>query len=53
MPGDKYLGAASYEFDGDDVRAGIVAVPGLTAHWIDPVIEQVYPLHLDSRPAGK
>ena len=53
MPGDKYLGAVSYEFDGDDVRAGIVAVPGLTAHWIDPVIEQVYPLHLDSRPAGK
>ena len=45
MPGDKYLGAVSYEFDGDRLSAGIVVVPGLTEHWIDPVIEQVYPLH--------
>jgi 3',5'-cyclic AMP phosphodiesterase CpdA len=52
MPGDKRLGAVSYEFDGSGLRTGIVEVPGLAEHWIDGMIEEVYPLHLDSRPAG-
>ena len=51
MPGDKHLGAVSYRFQGGEVAAAIVEVPGLTEHWIDAMIEEVYPLHLDSRPA--
>jgi hypothetical protein len=51
MPGDKQLGAACYEFDGAEFRAEIATVPGLAEHWIDSMIEEVYPLHLDSRPA--
>lgn len=51
MPGDKRLGAVSYEFQGQECRGGIVAVPGLAEHWIDNMIEDIYPLHLDSRPA--
>jgi 3',5'-cyclic AMP phosphodiesterase CpdA len=51
MPGDKRLGAVCYEFDRHQYRAKIVAVPGLTEHWIDGLIEELYPLHLDSRPA--
>lgn len=50
MPGDKRLGAVCYEFDGADCRGGLVAVPGLGEHWIDGLIEEIYPLHLDSRP---
>ena len=52
MPGDRRLGAVSYEFAGTEVRAGIVAVPGLAEHWIDGLIEELYPLHLDSRPSS-
>jgi hypothetical protein len=52
MPGEKRLGAVSYEFDGDELRVRIAEVPGLTEHWIDAIIEELYPLHLDSRPAG-
>jgi len=33
MPGDKYLGAVVYDFDGDRVAARTVAVPGLETHW--------------------
>jgi 3',5'-cyclic AMP phosphodiesterase CpdA len=51
MPGDKRLGAVSYEFQGANCRGGIVTVPGLAEHWIDNMIEDIYPLHLDSRPA--
>jgi 3',5'-cyclic AMP phosphodiesterase CpdA len=50
MPGDKRLGAVSYRFETADFRAEIVDVPGLIEHWIDDLIEEVYPLHLDSRP---
>jgi 3',5'-cyclic AMP phosphodiesterase CpdA len=52
MPGEKRLGAVSYEFDGDELRVRIAEVPELTEHWIDAIIEELYPLHLDSRPAG-
>jgi 3',5'-cyclic AMP phosphodiesterase CpdA len=51
MPGEKRLGAVSYEFDGDELRVRIADVPGLTEHWIDAIIEELYSLHLDSRPA--
>ena len=51
MPGDKRVGAVSYAFNGPQCDGGIVAVPGLVEHWIDTMIEDVYPLHLDSRPS--
>lgn len=51
MPGEKRLGAVRYEFDGSAVNLHIVEVPGLTEHWIDGIIEELYPLHLDSRPS--
>lgn len=49
MPGEKRLGAVRYAIDGSQLRAEICDVPGLAEHWIDPVIEELYPLHLDSR----
>lgn len=50
MPGDKHVGAASYEFADTGLRGAVVRVPDLTEHWVDGVIEELYPLHLDSRP---
>jgi alkaline phosphatase D len=50
MPGDKRLGAVRYEIADTELTAEICDVPGLAEHWIDPVIEELYPLHLDSRP---
>ena len=44
MPGENRLGAVVYEFDGNVAfRATIATVPGLTSHWIDDVVEEVYP----------
>jgi len=43
MPGEKRLGAVLYEFDGTTLNATIIEVPGLTGHWIDDVIDAVYP----------
>ena len=43
MPGDKRLGAVLYEFDGAGVSAQIAEVPGLSQHWLDDVIAEVYP----------
>lgn len=50
MPGEKCLGAVLYEFDGRDFDAQIVRVPGLTQHWIDNILEEIYPAHSDTRP---
>jgi len=50
MPGEKRLGAVCYEIDGAELSVNIVAIPGLAEHWIDHLIEDIYPLHLDSRP---
>ena len=50
MPGERRLGAVHYEIQGAVLQAGFCEVPGLAEHWIDPVIEELYPLHLDSRP---
>jgi 3',5'-cyclic AMP phosphodiesterase CpdA len=43
MPGEKRLGAVLYELDGCGLDAEIVEVSGLTRHWIDDVIQEVYP----------
>jgi 3',5'-cyclic AMP phosphodiesterase CpdA len=43
MPGEKRLGAVLYEIDGTALEATIIDVPGLSPHWIDDVIEKVYP----------
>jgi 3',5'-cyclic AMP phosphodiesterase CpdA len=43
LPGDKRLGAVLYEFGNPSFTAAIAAVPGLTEHWLDDVIEEVYP----------
>jgi 3',5'-cyclic AMP phosphodiesterase CpdA len=47
MPGENRLGAVLYELDGMTVEAKIVDVPGLSPHWLDDVIDEVYP-----RPSG-
>jgi hypothetical protein len=43
MPGEKLLGAVRYDFDGTEVKAEIVEVPGLAQFWLDDVIDEVYP----------
>lgn len=43
MPGEKRLGAVLYEIDGPALTAEIVEVPGLSPHWLDDVIDEVYP----------
>ncbi|TDK39656.1 metallophosphoesterase [Rhizobium deserti] len=47
MPGERLIGAVVHHFD-DEVRSEIVAVPGMTAYYIDDVIHEVYP-----KPAKK
>jgi alkaline phosphatase D len=42
MPGERLIGAVVHEFK-DEVTSDIVAVPGMTAHYIDDVIHEVYP----------
>ena len=48
IPGEEILGAVIYEIDGESLEADIVPIPGLSPHWIDDVIEEVYP----RRPEG-
>ena len=48
MPGKDRLGAVIYEIDGRSLRVDIVEVPGLVPHWIEDVIDEVYP----RRPEG-
>ena len=47
MPGENRLGAVVYDIDGGSLEAEIVEVPGLAPHWIDDVIEEVYPRRPD------
>ncbi|MQB46424.1 metallophosphoesterase [Rhizobium sp. ICMP 5592] len=42
MPGERLIGAAIHEL-GDDVTTEIVAVPGMTAYFLDDVVMEVYP----------
>jgi 3',5'-cyclic AMP phosphodiesterase CpdA len=41
MPGR--LGAVIYDIGRETIEAKIIAVPGLSMHWLDEVIEEVYP----------
>jgi alkaline phosphatase D len=43
VPGENRLGAVLYEFDGAAFKANIIEVPGLSPHWIDDVVDEVYP----------
>jgi 3',5'-cyclic AMP phosphodiesterase CpdA len=43
MPGEKRLGAVLYELHDTVLEARIAEVPGLSPHWIDDVIDEVYP----------
>ena len=45
MPGENRLGAVLYEFDGAALNAEIVDVRDLSQHWLDDVINEVYPPH--------
>ena len=47
MPGENWLGAVVYEIDSGRLKAEIVEVPGLAPHWIDDVVEEVYPRRPD------
>ncbi|MGH7031660.1 MAG: metallophosphoesterase family protein [Stellaceae bacterium] len=52
MPGEKRLGAARFELDGERLTAEIVEVPGLATHWLDDVIAEVYPRPSSSTGSG-
>jgi 3',5'-cyclic AMP phosphodiesterase CpdA len=43
MPGEKRLGAVLYDFRNPTFTAEIAEIPGLTEHWLDDVIQEVYP----------
>jgi 3',5'-cyclic AMP phosphodiesterase CpdA len=43
MAGENRLGAVVYEIDAGEIEAKIIEVPGLSPHWIDDVVEEVYP----------
>jgi len=43
MPGDKRLGAVLYDLHNPAFTADIAEAPGLTRHWLDDVIQEVYP----------
>jgi 3',5'-cyclic AMP phosphodiesterase CpdA len=43
MPGEKRLGAVLYDFHNPTFTAAITEVPGLTQHWIEKVMHEVYP----------
>ncbi|TIS94898.1 MAG: metallophosphoesterase, partial [Mesorhizobium sp.] len=51
MPGERLLGAVVLEF-GDTVTSEIVAIPGMTVHVLDDVVEEVYP-HEAHKVRGK
>ncbi|MGI3903633.1 MAG: metallophosphoesterase family protein [Janthinobacterium lividum] len=48
MPGRRMLGAVIHRLE-TDVSSEIVAIPGLSQHFLDDVVEQVYP-RLDTGP---
>ena len=52
MPGERLVGAVVHDFSGAELQSRIVRVPGMVAHVIDPVIDEIYPraavLALDS-----
>lgn len=52
MPGEKRLGAVLYEINAGSLSAKIADVPGLTRHWLDDVIHEVYPRPAPSSGGG-
>jgi 3',5'-cyclic AMP phosphodiesterase CpdA len=51
MPGEKWLGAVVYDFDGPDVAVRFGEVPDLATLWIDDVLGDVYPHAVRHGPA--
>lgn len=49
MPGERLVGAVVHYF-ADDVKSEIVRVPGMTAHVLDDVIDEVYPRNITAVP---
>jgi alkaline phosphatase D len=47
MPGKNRLGAVVYEIDRGTIQAKVTDVPGLSAHLIDDVVDEVYPRRPD------
>jgi 3',5'-cyclic AMP phosphodiesterase CpdA len=43
MPGEKRLGAVVYDMRNPVLKAEIIDVPGLTQHFLDDVVDEVYP----------
>jgi len=43
MPGEKRLGAVLYDLHNPCFTAEIAEVPGLTRHWLEEVMHEVYP----------
>ncbi len=43
LPGADRLGAVRYGLHGTTLEAEVIDLPGLTRHWIDDVIDEVYP----------
>jgi 3',5'-cyclic AMP phosphodiesterase CpdA len=43
MPGDKKLGAVLYDFGDTAFTAQVTELPALTRHWLDDIIDEVYP----------
>ncbi len=43
MPGERLVGVVVHELTDAGVTSEIVAVPGLTSHVLDPIVEEVYP----------
>jgi alkaline phosphatase D len=46
MPGERWLGAARYTFEGANVTVEYARVEGLHDYWIDDVVHEVYPPHV-------
>jgi len=49
MPGERVVGGVIHHL-GDDVTSEIVAVPGMIAHVLDEVIDEVYPRNITAVP---
>lgn len=49
MPGERLVGAVLHHLGEERIDSEIVAVPGLTSHVIDDVIDEVYPSHARKR----
>jgi alkaline phosphatase D len=43
IQGESRLGAVRYRLDGTALEAEIIDVPGLVPHFLDEVVDEVYP----------